>query len=220
LHCRFPTSHGRLADDLAIEAEVLLPDLVVMGVGKRTLGRLTGLTPQAALHAIKIPVVCVPESLRPPPVDGIPVVQTVMVGTDMSDFSNQAIPGAYSLLRGTGGRVEICFVYERGVGTESAMDLPAESPPLPSLKDEIEIKLRQLIPREAASLGIESAVRVVEASSADEGLVHEAERIGADVLVIASHGTTGIKRALLGSVADKIVRHSTRPVLVLYPRPR
>jgi nucleotide-binding universal stress UspA family protein len=91
---------------------------------------------------------------------------------------------------------------------------------LPSLKDEIEMKLRQLVPREAAALGIESAVRVVEASSADEGLVHEAERIGADVLVIASHGTTGIKRALLGSVADKIVRHSTRPVLVLYPRPR
>ena len=217
---RFPTTHGRIAEDLATEAEVLLPDLVVLGVSKRRFGGLSTLSPHAALlHAIKIPVVCVPEALRPPPEGGIPVVETVMVGTDMSDFSNQAIAGAYSLLRGTGGQVEICYVYERGAGSESAMDLPAEAPPLPSVREEIERKLRQLIPREAAALGISSTVKVVESNSAADGLVHEAERIGADVLVIASHGATGIKR-LLGSVADQVVRHSTRPVLVLYPRPR
>jgi nucleotide-binding universal stress UspA family protein len=220
LHCRFPASHGRLAEDLATEAEVLLPDLVVLGVTRRPFGGLSGLTTQGALHAIKIPVVCVPEGMRPPPADGIPVVATVLVGTDMSDFSNQAIAGAYSLLRGTGGSVEICFVYERGAGSESAMDLPAESPPLPSLKVEIEQRLRQLIPRDAAGLGIRTAVNVVEASSAEDGLLHEAERIGADVLVVASHGKAGIKRTLIGSVADHVVRRRTRPVLVLYPRPR
>ena len=220
VHCRFPASHGRLAEDLATEAEVLLPDLMVLGVTRRPFGGLSGLTTQGALHAIKIPVVCVPEGMRPPPADGIPVVATVLVGTDMSDFSNQAIAGAYSLLRGTGGNVEICFVYERGAGSESAMDLPAESPPLPSLKDEIEQRLRQLIPRDAAALGIRTAVNVVEASSAEDGLLHEAERIGADVLVVASHGKAGIKRTLIGSVADHVVRRSTRPVLVLYPRPR
>jgi nucleotide-binding universal stress UspA family protein len=220
LHCRFPASHGRLAEDLATEAEVLLPDLVVLGVTRRPFGGLSGLTTQGALHAIKIPVVCVPEGMRPPPSDGIPVVATVLVGTDMSDFSNQAIAGAYSLLRGTGGSVEICFVYERGAGSESAMDLPAESPPLPSLKVEIEQRLQQLIPRDAAGLGIRTTVNVVEASSAEDGLLHEAERIGADVLVVASHGKAGIKRTLIGSVADHVVRRSTRPVLVLYPRPR
>jgi universal stress protein A len=193
---------------------------VVLGVTRRPFGGLSGLTTQGALHAIKIPVVCVPEVMRPPPADGIPVVATVLVGTDMSDFSNQAIAGAYSLLRGTGGSVEICFVYERGAGSESAMDLPAESPPLPSLKVEIEQRLRQLIPRDAAGLGIRTTVNVVEASSAEDGLLHEAERIGADVLVVASHGKAGIKRTLIGSVADHVVRRSTRPVLVLYPRPR
>jgi nucleotide-binding universal stress UspA family protein len=158
--------------------------------------------------------------MRPPPVGGIPLVATVLVGTDMSDFSNQAIAGAYSLLRGTGGHVEICYVYERGAGSESAMDLPAEAPPLPSLRHEIELRLHQLIPREAAALGIRTMVNVVEASSPEDGLLHEAERIGADVLVVASHGKAGIKRTLIGSVADHVVRRSTRPVLVLYPRAR
>jgi nucleotide-binding universal stress UspA family protein len=220
LNCRFPASHGRVAEDLATEAEVMLPDFVVIGVPRRTFGAGATLTPPAVLHAVKIPVVCVPEALRPPPQGGIPVVATVLVGTDMSDFSNQAIAGAYALLRGTGGTVEICYVYERGAGSESAMDLPAESPPLPSLKVEIENRLQQLVPAEARALGIETTVAVVEASSAEEGLLHEAERVGADVLVIASHGGGGLKRALLGSVADHIVRKSTRPVLVLYPRPR
>jgi nucleotide-binding universal stress UspA family protein len=80
--------------------------------------------------------------------------------------------------------------------------------------------LRQLVPLEAPAFGIETAVTVVEASSVEEGLLHEAERIGADILVIASHGRTGIKRTIFGSAAEKIVAHGSRPVLVLYPRPR
>ncbi len=137
VRCRFPASHGRIAEDLATEAELLLPDLVVMGASKRPLGGLSGLTTQGALHAIKIPVVCVPETMRPPPVDGIPVVATVLVGTDMSDFSNQAIAGAYSLLRGTGGqRRDLLRVRARrrqrerhgsaGRGTAAAVPAPRD----------------------------------------------------------------------------------------------
>jgi nucleotide-binding universal stress UspA family protein len=220
IRCRFPVSHGRLADDIAAEAELLLPDFVLVGVSRRRFGASATMSPTATLSTIKIPVVCVPESLRPPAEGGIPIVATVLVGTDLTDFANQAIPAAYSLLRGGGGTVEICFVYERGAGSETAMDLPAERPPGPSLKDEVERKLRQLVPLEAPAFGIETAVTVVEASSVEEGLLHEAERIGADILVIASHGRTGIKRTIFGSAAEKIVAHGSRPVLVLYPRPR
>ena len=220
IRCRFPVSHGRVAEDIATEADLLQPDLVLVGVSKRRFGAGASMTATAALSTIRSPVACVPESLRPPAEGVIPIIATVMVGTDLTDFANQAIPAAYSLVRGGGGTVEICFVYERGAGTESAMDLPAEAPPVPSLKEEIERRLRQLVPAEAAAFGIESAVAVVEASSVEEGLLHEAERIGADILVIASHGRTGLKRTLLGTAAEKIVAHGSRPVLVLYPRPR
>jgi nucleotide-binding universal stress UspA family protein len=44
-----------------------------------------------------------------------------------------------------------------------------------------------------------------------------AERLAADVVVIASRGRSGITRALLGSVADKLLRTCRRPVLVLRP---
>jgi nucleotide-binding universal stress UspA family protein len=58
---------------------------------------------------------------------------------------------------------------------------------------------------------------VVEAEAAVVGLLQEAERIGADVVVVASHGRTGIKRTLMGSVSSLLVERASRPVLVIHP---
>ena len=51
----------------------------------------------------------------------------------------------------------------------------------------------------------------------DEAIVHLAEEIDADLIVIGSRGFGGLKRALLGNVADSVVRHAHCPVLVVRP---
>ena len=51
----------------------------------------------------------------------------------------------------------------------------------------------------------------------DEAIVHLAEEIGADLIVMGSRGFGGLKRALLGNVADSVVRHAHCPVLVVRP---
>ena len=51
----------------------------------------------------------------------------------------------------------------------------------------------------------------------DEAIVHLAEEIGAGLIVIGSRGFGGLKRALLGNVADSVVRHAHCPVLVVRP---
>ena len=108
-------SHGKLVEELAFDSELLQPDLVVVGVSARRAGG--GLSAATAVQALKIPVVCVPEALRPK-IDGrIPIIRTVLVGTDLSDFSNQVVPAAYALLLGTGGRVFVCHVLERAQAT-------------------------------------------------------------------------------------------------------
>jgi nucleotide-binding universal stress UspA family protein len=53
--------------------------------------------------------------------------------------------------------------------------------------------------------------------SRDEAIVHLAEEIDADLIVIGSRGFGGLKRALLGNVADSVVRHAHCPVLVVRP---
>jgi len=49
------------------------------------------------------------------------------------------------------------------------------------------------------------------------GIGNVAARLGADVIVIASHGRSGLRRVLLGSVAQQVVQREPRPVLIVRP---
>lgn len=69
----------------------------------------------------------------------------------------------------------------------------------------------------AARLGLTGAEAQVVPGPAGDGLVALAEQVGATALVIGSRGRSGIKRALLGSVSDHVVRHAPCPVIVTNP---
>jgi nucleotide-binding universal stress UspA family protein len=58
-------------------------------------------------------------------------------------------------------------------------------------------------------------VTVVDGGAAKEAIVQAARRLGADTIVVGSHGRTGAARAVLGSVAEAVVRHADRPVYVV-----
>ena len=57
-------------------------------------------------------------------------------------------------------------------------------------------------------------VRLVEDVTASAGIVQSAKELGCDLIVMGSHGRTGIVRLMLGSVATKVVAESSIPVLV------
>jgi nucleotide-binding universal stress UspA family protein len=219
LRFRVVPSDGDWADTFATEAAVLEPDLIVLGVPHpRGLIR-RGRPISKLLRLIHAPVACVPEDARRFPElrpEGLPVVRSVLMATDLSEFSNQAVPAAYALVSSGGGEVELCHVFERG----SHVGFAGGVPPIvldASARSEAESKLARLVPAEAAARGIASRAEVVEADSAVEGILHESERFGADLIVVACHGRSGVRRAVMGSVATELVKRSTRPVLVLYP---
>jgi len=56
---------------------------------------------------------------------------------------------------------------------------------------------------------------VVEGPGAAEGIIESARGLGADLIVLAGHGRSGVERVILGSVTDKVMRGTTRPVLVV-----
>lgn len=72
--------------------------------------------------------------------------------------------------------------------------------------------------RERVSEGVNSREIVVQGEPADE-VVRIAEEEGADLIIIATHGRTGWRRAVFGSVAEKIVRHAEIPVLTIRRQP-
>ncbi len=67
-----------------------------------------------------------------------------------------------------------------------------------------------------AGHGISARVEVIEGRAA-EAILEYAEKNQVDLIIISSHGRSGISRFAFGSVADRVVRHSKIPVLVITP---
>jgi nucleotide-binding universal stress UspA family protein len=59
---------------------------------------------------------------------------------------------------------------------------------------------------------------IIESGNPFETILDVAETRRVDLIVLATHGRTGIKRVLIGNVAEKVVRHATCPVLTVKPR--
>ncbi len=52
---------------------------------------------------------------------------------------------------------------------------------------------------------------------ASEGILHQADEMNVDLIVLATHGRKGVSHFLIGSVAERVIRRSPRPVLVVRP---
>lgn len=63
--------------------------------------------------------------------------------------------------------------------------------------------------------GIDASELVTDARSIHEEILRVAAERGVDVIVMGTHGQTGLARAVIGSVADRVVRHSTVPVVLV-----
>jgi len=200
------------ADVLAEEAVSLGADALVIGVPRHRSARWTVLTPGPVLRSSVLPVLCVPEgraAARPQPKE----VRSVLIATDLSEASNQVVSPAYGLLLPAGGRAELCTVH--AVGAADTVAVPIESPLADEERVKLESRLRALVPPDVESAGITTHVSVIEARFAAEAILAAAERLDVDLIAVASHGRSGIKRALLGSVAEEVARRSARPVLIV-----
>jgi nucleotide-binding universal stress UspA family protein len=121
------------------------------------------------------------------------------------------------LLRAGGGRVELCTVHAVGL-SDAIAEMPLEPPLRDDERAALESRLRTLIPPDAEASGISTGISVVEGKFAAESILAAAERFDVDVIALGSHGRSGFRRALLGSVAEEVARRSTRPVLLVRSR--
>jgi nucleotide-binding universal stress UspA family protein len=147
----------------------------------------------------------------------VPLLRTVLCATDFSPLGNAAIPYAYALLRGSGGTVELVHVHERQAPAPATLPYAVAAPMSAGTRAEQEARLRALVPAEAEKLGITTHVTVVDGGTAAAATLQAAHRLGADAVVLASHGRSGVTRALAASVAEEVLRHADLPVFIVRP---
>lgn len=213
LRMRFRAVANEASEALREETAMLGGDAVVIGVPKHRGRGWTSVAAGPVLRTSRVPVFCVPEAPNAGHHAAGPV-QSILVAVDLSAASREVVNAAYALLQARGGRAELCTVHEVGiVGT--SMQVPLAPPLTDEERATLQSHLRSLVPAEAERAGITTHVSVLEGATAPEGILAGAERLGVDLIAVGSHGRSGWKRAVLGSVAETVARSSKRPVLLI-----
>ena len=195
-------------------------DLVVTGTHQRHgWSRLWHVsTSRGLLHYAPMSVLVVPATTGLAK-KAISPVRRVLVTTDFSELGNQAIHHAYSVLP-SGGTVLLLHVRSPtspGKRLSGIISQEAHSGPPPHKVTRVERQLRALIPPQAEASGINSEVEVAEHRKPATAICQAAERFGADVICLGTHGRSGLSAAVLGSVANGVMAGSKRPLLIVRP---
>jgi len=152
----------------------------------------------------------------------IPPIPSVLASTDFSDFANEAIPQAYAAVD-DGGTVHLIHVVELAAAGSVPNPLYAHYTPGRTLtRQEREAihshcaeRLQALVPEGAEQRRISTKVHVVDDPDVASAIARAAEECAVSLICIASHGRTGLRKALFGSVAQHVLGKSRCPVLVV-----
>ena len=140
----------------------------------------------------------------------------ILLATDGSAASEHAAELAVGLARTHGAKLTALYVVDPypylGIGEANPMGFQAYMSAAHQHAAEAHAKLTLLC--EGANPPVDLQLRMAENVTASSGIVRTAQDEGADLIVIGSHGRTGVARLMLGSVAGKVVAESTVPVLV------
>jgi len=186
---------GRLGDHLVDMAKHEQVDLIALGTHRRSgLARLASVA-SVTLHYAPSSVLLVPPA---PVADEVRPPRRVLIATDLSPFSGRMVAHGFSLVEGQQGGEVILLHVE--VETDEATKVARQQ------------ALRQLVPMNRAD---RTRIVVLQGDNPAKLICTEAARSGADVVCLGSHGRSGVSRALLGSVAEEVIRASDRPVLIV-----
>jgi nucleotide-binding universal stress UspA family protein len=141
--------------------------------------------------------------------------QRILVPLDGSERAERVIPFAVNIARATGGSVVLLRVTPRSydlylLSVEASQDTQDV---LEERRNQDKRYLAQLVSSEALA-GVGVVTEVVDGAPAEAILaVADAQKV--DLILMCSHGYTGFKHWVLGSIAQKVAWHSTTPVLIL-----
>ena len=215
---------GSPAEVIVSEAHADSVDLIAMATLRESaLARgVLGSVTDRVLHSTSIPLL----TLYPGEIhefektSGGP--ERVIVPLDGSALSESAVKPAMEIAQASGAEIiftEILRLPFFGVGVagiEYGAGDYAGNFGIDAQKREITEYLQGFID-DAENAGLKASANV-RSGSPSQQIVEEASEIDGSIIVMASHGSGGLKRWVVGSVADKVIRSDRRPVLVIPPK--
>lgn len=144
-------------------------------------------------------------------------IRRILCPVDFSDCSRRAIDHAMAIARWYGSKVTALHVHPLPPVAAAPTGPIIFEPMLLTveMRAQLASELKRLLIAEAAP-GVDTDVVLCEGGTA-AGILEQAVRIEADLLVMGTHGRSGVDRLLIGSVTERVLRKAAQPVLTVPP---
>ncbi len=183
-------------------------DLIVMSThGRSGLSRwMLGSVTERVLSTAPCPVLAIRRSGP---------LSTVMITLDGSEVAEEALEPAFEIAQAFDSRVILISLVRELTSGETAYLERQET----GLGSQVELRAESYLQEIAGRLPWPNGGMkiVVEKGSAASGILDHAERAGVDLIAMATHGRTGLKRWIYGSVSEKVLRGASCSVLICRP---
>lgn len=211
---------GRAYRQICQEARRLKVDLIVIATHGYTGCKrvLLGSTAERVVQVAPCPVLVV----RKPYSDrtetngqGKPFrIGKILIPVDFSAFSDRVLDLGVALARDLGAKVSLVHVLKTPLyplGDQYA------GLPVAALVKETQADARKQMQAMAAHAGVRDSISVLQGSP-PEKICEHASHENVDLIIISTHGRSGLRHMLIGSVAERVARHAKCPVLVVPAR--
>jgi nucleotide-binding universal stress UspA family protein len=143
-------------------------------------------------------------------------IRHILAPTDYADYSKKVLSDALELARTFGAKLSLLHIVELSpyLGEFTPPTMGADL--LSDLERQANDELARMLP-EAQNAQIE-VTRSVVIGSPFRKIIETAEAEHVDLIVMATHGRTGLSHLLIGSVTERVVRTAPCPVLTIRPR--
>ena len=203
---------GKAFDEITIAARESSANLIVIATHGHTGAKrvLLGSTAERVVRHASCPVLIVRASAGVKPVPFSP--KKILVPIDFSKVSKDALPWAVLLARQFGSTLTLLHVVEKFpidyTLADRGLDLIGRA------EEQAAGDLKAMASSLARSSGVDVSTHVRGGSPYDQ-ICDAAKTMGADLIVLTTHGYTGLKHVWLGSTAERVVRHAPCPVLAV-----
>lgn len=136
-------------------------------------------------------------------------MRDILVPTDFSPTSLQALDYAVPLARQLGGQITLLHVMDWPVLPQTVENLVIGDAMTRTAKERLDALAREKVPSPLL------AKTLVRTGSSYQEITRLAQGLKSHLIILSTHGRTGFKRALLGSTAERVVRHAPCPVLTV-----
>ena len=145
--------------------------------------------------------------------------KNILVPTDFSEYSDTALNKAIDIAGQYKAKIHLLHVIDLNI-SQCAADYCLSGELVEQLQADSIRAANEKLQKEVASIAEAKKLEIVfdvESGVPSEVILREQQEKGIDLVVIASHGKTGLLKQLMGSVADKVVKGAKCPVLVVKP---